>query len=133
MTLAARSNTHLGLAAKVLQGVQGVDVLHGGLQVGPQDLRVEGVLLHRQGLVVKTLQLLQKLLLVGQRRPGGGEAGIHRCIVGFILFTPSVPPSLSRHPWCRQHGIRSQRLEPVPSPPTLLYGHNAGSLYFRII
>ena len=96
-------------------------MLHGGLQVGPQDLRVEGVLLHRQGLVVKPLQLLQKLLLVGQRRPGGGDGGIKRFIVGFILFTPSVPPSLSRHPWCRLLGIRSQMLEPVPSPPTLLW------------
>ena len=63
--------------------MQGVHVLHGGLQVGAQDLGVEGVLLHRQGLVVKPLQLQQKLLLVGQRRPGGEQgwySQIYRCI-----------------------------------------------------
>ena len=70
--------------------MQGVHVLHGGLQVGAQDLGVEGVLLHRQGLVVKPLQLQQKLLLVGQRRPGGGQGWYSQIYCCTYLFC--LPP-----------------------------------------
>ena len=80
-------------------------MLHGGLQVGAQDLGVEGVLLHRQGLVVKPLQLQQKLLLVGQRRPGGEQGWYSdRFIVVFMYFV---------YPLCSPIAVKASLVPPA--------------------
>ena len=78
-------------------------MLHGGLQVGAQDLGVEGVLLHRQGLVIKPLQLQQKLLLVGQRRPGG-EQGWYSQIYCCIYFV---------YPLCSPIAVKASLVPPA--------------------